>query len=257
MILRLLLILIVVTAAVLLVHWFLREDPKKVARHLRRGGMWAAVIAVLLLAATGRLHWLFALVASAIPFLGRLLSLLRFVPILSQLYTLVQNARAARAAGTSSAGGGVGGRSQVDSRYLRMSLDHDSGEMEGEVLQGAYAGKKLSELSESQLYELYEECHREDAESAALLQAYLDRVYGEDWRERVSSEPFAGGAAPSGGQMTPHEAREILGVADGATREQIVEAHRRLVQKFHPDRGGSTYLAAKINLAKDLLLKQD
>ncbi len=256
MILRLLLLLVVVSAAVLLVHWFLKEDPKKVARYLRRGGMWAAVAAVLLLAATGRLHWLFALVVSAIPFLGRVLSLLRFVPILSQVYTLIQNARAARGATTSSASGRSGGRSQVDSRYLRMSLDHDTGEMEGEVLQGSFTGKTLSQLSESQLYDLFEECQREDGESAALLQAYLDRVYGEGWQDRASG-PFQSAATAPGGQITREEACEILGVADDATRDEVIEAHRRLVQKFHPDRGGSTYLAAKINQAKDTLLRQD
>ncbi len=254
MILRLLVLFIVVAGAALLVHWILKEDPKKVARYLRRGAVWGAVIAVLLLTATGRLHWLFALVASAIPFLGRLLSLLRYVPILSQIYTLVQNTRAARAGTVGPGGAGSGGRSQVESRYLRMSLDHDSGELDGVVLGGQFVGQPLSALSEEQLIKLYEECHREDAESAALLQAYLDRTHGEEWREHVAAGASQAGYPPSGSQMSRQEASEVLGVADDATREQIIDAHRRLMQKLHPDRGGSTYLAAKINQAKDILL---
>jgi hypothetical protein len=253
-ILRLLLLFMVVAGAVLLVHWFLKEDPKKVARYLRRGALWTAVIAVLLMAATGRLHWLYALVASAVPFLSRLLSWFRYVPILSQIYTLVQNKRAARA-GTVGAGGV--GRSQVESRFLRMSLDHDSGELDGVVLEGQFIGKRLAELSEEQLIKLYEECHREDAESAALLLAYLDRTHGEEWRSHVGAGASQADRPPSASQMSRQEAYDILDVADDATRDQIIEAHRRLMQKLHPDRGGSTYLAAKINQAKDVLLETD
>ncbi len=251
---RLLLLFIAVAGAALLVHWFLNEDPKKVSRYLQRGAVWVAVIAVLLLAAAGRLHWLFALAASAVPFLGRLLSLLRYVPVLSQIYTLVQNTRAARAGTVGPGGAGSGGRSQVESLYLRMSLDHDSGELDGVVLAGQFIGKPLSELSEAQLMKLFEECHREDAESAALLQAYLDRKYGEAWREHAAAGASHAGQPPSGSQMSRHEACEVLGVGDDAKREQIIDAHRRLMQKLHPDRGGSTYLAAKINQAKDTLL---
>ncbi len=256
MILRLLLLFFAVVGAALLVHWFLKEDPQKVARYLRRGALWAAVIAVLLLAATGRLHWLFALLASTVPFLGRLLSLLRYVPIVSQIYTLIQNTRAARAASTGAGTAGSGGKSQVESRFLRMSLDHDSGELDGVVLEGRFVGKPLSELSWEQLITLFVEYRREDAESAALMEAYLDRTRGEEWREHVAAGGTQTDYGPTSSQMSDQEAREVLGVAEAATREQIIEAHRRLMQKIHPDRGGSTYLAAKINQAKDTLLSR-
>ncbi len=256
MIIRLLLLFIVVVGVLALVHWLLKENPKKVARYLRRGALWAAVIAVVLLAATGRLHWLYALIASMVPFFTRLLSLLRYVPILSHLYTLVQNARAARGAPSSIPGDATAGRrSQVETRYLRMTLDHDSGEMEGEVLHGSFEGVRLSSLGINELVKLFEECRREDEESAALLQAYLDRVHGEDWRQHAGAAGAQTETAPATGTMSEAEACEVLGVKPGAARDEVIDAHRRLVQKLHPDRGGSTYLTAKINQAKDVLLQ--
>ncbi len=57
-------------------------------------------------------------------------------------------------------------------------------------------------------------------------------------------------------QLTVAEARQILSVSASASREEIIGAHRRLIQKFHPDRGGNDYLASRINAAKALLLKQ-
>lgn len=245
---RLILLFIVVVLAVVFVNWLLKEDPKKVARFLKRGGLWLAIAAVLLLAATGRLNWVFAAVAAAIPFLMRLLALLRYVPILSQLYSQAQNARAA---GTQQAGSGAQGQtSQVTSRFLRMTLEHVTGAMDGEILSGQFAGHQLSELDLVQLKTLLQQYSQQDAESFALLEAYLDRVYGDEWREPGAEQ----NPGVSGGAMSEQEAREILGVKTAATKEEVIAAHRRLMQKLHPDRGGSTYLAAKINQAKDVLL---
>lgn len=250
---RLLLLFIAVVAAVLFVHWLLNEDPKLVAAKLRRGALWAVAGLLLLLAVTGRLHWLFALVGAAAPFVGRLLGLLRYVPLLSQLYSHYQNARSAQAAGV---GGNPGGpdTSHVRSKYLHMTLDHDSGEMDGEVLQGDLQGRRLSQLGLSDLLMLLDKYRADDSDSAALLQAFLDRYHGgwEHEGERARQQTNAGGGA----SMTREEAGQILGISAAASREEIVEAHRRLMQKLHPDRGGSDYLAAKINQAKDLLLGQ-
>ena len=124
--------------------------------------------------------------------------------------------------------------------------------LDGVVLEGSYQGRRLGELALDQLVDLLADCRAEDTQSATILEAYLDRVHGDGWREG-----FHGGRAHHGGEdahMTPAEAREILDVKADASRDEIIESHRRLMQKNHPDRGGSTYLAAKINQAKDVLL---
>ena len=113
---------------------------------------------------------------------------------------------------------------------------------------------KLEDLELGDLIALWAECRGEDAQSAAVLEAYLDRTQGEAWRE-AAAQGGAGPRAPAGaGAMSQDEACDILGLEPGAGRAAIHEAHRRLMQKVHPDHGGSNYLAAKINQAKALLL---
>ncbi len=145
--------------------------------------------------------------------------------------------------------------SDITTRYLKMTLDHDSGAMTGEVLEGAFAGRALSALSMDELVSLWRECMAADRESAAVLEAYLDREKGEAWRETAGASESASDA-PAGGriEMTPEEAYAVLGLEPGASAEEISEAHKRLMQKIHPDKGGSNYLAAKINEAKRVLL---
>jgi DnaJ-domain-containing protein 1 len=146
--------------------------------------------------------------------------------------------------------------------YLRMWLDHDSGAMSGQVLRGGFEGRMLNDLSLSELLILLDECLRDDQQSAVVLEAYLDRTQPDDWRSAGAGAGNAGsqagggsGGRTSGGAMTREEAYEILGLQPGATTEEIKDAHKRLMLKMHPDQGGSTYLAAKINQAKDLLMR--
>jgi hypothetical protein len=134
-----------------------------------------------------------------------------------------------------------------------MTLEHDSGAMVGEVLQGEHRGRRLGELSLSQLLALRDEC---DPQSLQLLDTWLDREHGDDWRQRAGAD----GARrepppPRNAAMDRNEAYDILGLEPGATVDEVRAAHRRLIQRLHPDRGGSTFLAAKINEAKRVLSK--
>ncbi|MEJ0044007.1 MAG: DnaJ domain-containing protein [Rhizomicrobium sp.] len=145
-----------------------------------------------------------------------------------------------------------GRTTSVRTAWLEMELDHDSGEMRGTVLRGAYAGKRLDELDRKALSELYAQAASDDAETKRLLEAWLDRAFGPDWRQDFEpSQPPPERAATG---MTRAEALKVLGLSDGATEEDIRAAHRRLMLQNHPDRGGTDYLASKINEAKDVLL---
>ena len=251
--LRLILLFAVVVATVVFVNWLLKEDPKRVAAALRRSALWAVAGLALLLVVTGRIPWLLGLIGAAVPVVARLLSLLRYVPIISQLYSHYQNASSAGAAAGGPGGGSTAGAaSHVRSKYLHMTLNHDSGDMDGEILQGDFQGRRLSQLGIQDLLSLLRTCQADDSDSAALLQAYLDRYHG-GWEQQGNqgqsrTEPGRASA------MSREEAGQILGIDPDAAADEIIKAHRRLMQKLHPDRGGSDYLAAKINQAKDLLL---
>ena len=150
----------------------------------------------------------------------------------------------------------AGGRgSTVRTAALEMTLDHDTGIIIGRVLAGSFEGRELDGLSETELVGLWEEI-RSDKESRDLLETYLDgRQPG--WRDAFDADTSAGerGAADPG-PMTEEEAYEILGLSPGAVEAEIVTAHRRLMKRVHPDQGGSTFLAAKINAAKAVLLRK-
>jgi len=147
----------------------------------------------------------------------------------------------------------IGTGSTVRSRFLRMQLDHDSGALTGDILRGSFAGRTLDELDEPDLFALREEVSG-DGESLALVEAYLDRRM-PGWRENVEGDTATGtGGAPDTSPMTDEQAYEILGLSSGASQTEIRAAHRRLMKKVHPDQGGSTFLATKINEAKDRLL---
>ena len=238
-------ILVVLLAVVLASKWLSSlpapQRTKARNRMLLYGGL--GLLAVLLI--TGRLHPLFAGLVALIPVARRLMSL-------AQIANTFNSFRK-RASG--SQGPAPGQTSDVETRFLRMSLDHDSGDLDGIVLEGPHEGRRLSELKLENLLDLLASCRSEDPNSAAVLEAYLERAHGDSWRGGDDSRD-SGRATDGGGRqgMDLTEARQILDVKADATREEIIEAHRSLMQKMHPDRGGSTFLAAKINQAKTTLL---
>lgn len=145
-----------------------------------------------------------------------------------------------------------GQRSRVRSHFLDMMLDHDSGALSGTIIAGPDAGRSLDDFD---LPALAAMMPRFDAESCALLESYLDRRFPA-WRQHAQGNAAAGERrATSSGKMTDEEAYQILGLQTGASRDDIGRAHRALMKKLHPDQGGSTYLAARVNEAKDTLLR--
>ncbi len=235
-------ILALLLGILLFISWYKRAPSGQQKRLRGRMLLFGGIGIVLLLLVTGHLNPIFALIVAALAFGQRILAVANMANMFKGFRNSMKGA----------AGPSEGNASDVETRYLRMSLDHDTGTMDGVVLEGAYRGRRLAELALDELMDLLTVCRAQDTQSATVLEAYLDRVHGDGWRDA-----FHGAGAGHGGDashMTPNEAREILGVGADANREEIIEAHRRLMQKNHPDRGGSTYLAAKINQAKDTLL---
>ncbi len=151
--------------------------------------------------------------------------------------------------GFSAPGGESGKETRVETATLAMSLDHETGAMSGQVRRGTYAGRWLADLGLEALLDILAECAADDPESVPLLEAWLDRTH-PDWREAAQQ----GRRRPADGKLTREEAFEVLGLQEGASEEEIRAAHRRLMRAVHPDQGGSAWLAARLNAARDLLL---
>ena len=229
-----LLALIVLAAVAFGIAWFLRANPSTLARLLR------PILVVL----------------GAIGVGGLLIFGLRFLPgLLPELMGLagvVIAALIARAARHRPSGGfsspGAGQRTEVRTAFLQAWIDHATGDVGGTVLSGRLAGRTLDSLSDGDLLGLHAECVS-DPDSLKVLEAYLDHRLGGDWRDARRPPP----AGPRG-DMSRGEALAVLGLAEGATADEVRAAHRRLIQRMHPDVGGSADLAARINRAKDVLL---
>jgi hypothetical protein len=144
-----------------------------------------------------------------------------------------------------------GQSTSVRTSWLEMELDHDTGDMRGTILKGDHAGRRLDQLGKDALVQFYQTVAQDDPETARLLEAYLDRTFG-DWRPSAAQEDSQPARATTG--MSRAEALKVLGLEEGAIADDIRAAHRRLMLQNHPDKGGTDYIAAKINEAKDVLL---
>jgi len=240
----------VLLLALYLFNWFANAKPGQVLN----SGKWIVaglgLLVAVALIATGRFSLIWAALFGLMPWIGR-------INMLRNLW------KAAK-------GPSAGKSSSVSTRFFDMTLDHDSGAMDGRIKEGPFVGRMLSELDEGERIDLAREVAREDAQSMRILEAYLDRTHGPDWRAAFGGDDgdrsgsyeggFGGSAGRSGGgsggdsAMTEDEAWRVLGLSPGAGAQEIKDAHRRLMKVVHPDVGGSDYMASKVNEAKRLLL---
>lgn len=212
-------------------HGFTKADPKKLVPIMRTSGGIGALAGAAFLAARGQ-------VGLALPLGFAGLSLLGWIPGAASLGRRMNRS--------------TGQISRVRSPFIEMELDHDTGTIRGRVLAGRLEGVTLDALDVPALLSLLAEI---DEESRALLMAYLDRREPA-WRENAQDSAAADARPPSGGKMTEQEAYQVLGLQPGASAKDIGRAHRALMKKLHPDQGGSTFLAARVNEAKDILLRR-
>lgn len=226
--------LVILVVFALGIAWFLRARPSALAKILR----------IVLVVVGGLGIGIFLIFG------------LRFLPgLLPELFGLaglLVTGLIARALRNRPSGGfsspGHGQRTEVRTSFLQAWIDHGSGDVGGTVLAGRFAGRTLDALSDVELLELRGECAA-DPDSLRVLEAYLDRRLGADWRTKQQAPPRGPRT-----DMTREEALAVLGLKEGATADEIRAAYRRLIQRMHPDVGGSADLAARINRAKDVLL---
>ena len=235
---RVILLLVIVFTLVVLVRRAQQQPPHKRRAAYLQIIVGSALIGVVILTLMGKMHWVGAALT------GLLVAARQLLPVLVRLLPALGGLRASGARSSSK-------QSEVASRIIKMTLDHDSGDLSGVVLESTFKGWLLSELNRQQLDELLSYCQHEDTDSAQLLASYLEQRFPEDAQDREETDRGGeNGASPS----SRAEALAVLGLQDDATEEDIIAAHRALIQKCHPDRGGNDYLAAKINQAKDQLL---
>jgi hypothetical protein len=224
--------LLILLGVLALLRLYTTAHPAKVATAIRRTAFCFAILGVALLILQVPLGSVFLAIAGLLPML------LRWGALWPRADGFAQKSK--------------DGISQIETRYLRMTLDHDTGTLDGRVLAGRHHDRRLADLTLDQLLEVRAECRLDDPDGLPLIEAYVDRIHGTGWRATDSAGQGSGDNAS--GVMTRAEAYEVLGLKPGAPEAEIQAAHHRLMKKIHPDQGGSNYLAAKINQAKDLLL---
>jgi len=218
---------------ILAIRQFGRISPASAAKIVRKGGAALGVLGAALLALTGRFRLASILTGVMLGWAGR--------------------SRVDPFAAAFGAGARPGRVSTARSATIEMRLDHASGAVSGWVLAGPFQGRALDELARPDCLNLLAACRRDDPEGARLLEAYLDRRFAR-WRDADEGQDETRRQAR--GAMTREEAYETLGLPQGASAEEIVRAHRSLMMKLHPDHGGSTLLAARVNQAKEVLLSR-
>jgi hypothetical protein len=228
-------------------RWFSTAGPKTLVKTFKWLLIGSIIAIALFFLKTGRVAWAIAALPALLPWFIR-------------LRRAARTAKAFRRMSQRGGGRPSGQTSAVNTRYLHMELDHDSGAMWGTVVSGAHTGSDLHDLNDVTIVQLLAECRSNDPESAQILEAYLDRQR-PNWRNTDGAHQNHntnrdGLANSTSGTMSHDEAYEVLGLEGGAPMDAVREAHRRLIAHLHPDKGGSTFLATKVNQAKDVLLNE-
>jgi DnaJ domain len=230
----LLLGLLTLAGAVLMLRTYASASPASLTRAVRRTAIVSAMLGAVLLLLRLPLGVMFVGIGAILPFT------LRWRALWPDFGAPLNQPR--------------GKTSRIDTRHLRMALDHDSGALDGLVLAGRHRDQLLSKLTLEQLLEVRAECIADDPQGVPLIEAYLERIHGTTWREKEPGRQSSDDTSPKRAVMTREEAFAVLGLAPTASDAEIRETYHRLIMKLHPDHGGSDYLAAKINQARDVLL---
>lgn len=233
------LLILAIILVFLAIKKFKTLPPADAKKFLFKLAIYAAAGIFVLAAITGRVHWLMGILGAMVPLAQRLW---RVFNTIKWLKGNIPNQGADKQKDPQ-----AGQQSEVTTPYLHMRLHLDSGKMFGDVLDGPQKGESLERLNLQQLLTLYEFYQEHHSGSAKLLASYLNH-YHPDWQQTET---------PSlNGKMSIDQAHEILGLQPPIDVDTVRQAHRRLIQKLHPDRGGSSYLASQINRAKDILLEE-
>lgn len=224
-------------AVLVALFWLFRRwralPPEKRNNRLLQALVYGALILCVLAVITGRLHWLGAVLAGVVA-LAKIgfTTALRFLPFVNVLRrnSLLNNP-------------------VFKTQFLKVQLDLKTGQISGIVLKGPHEGEDISQLNKEQLKALEQHYQERDKPSCYLIRVILQRA-GKTYHEDSKHGNFSSVAAPS-----VDEALQILGLEKNPSKEAVVKAHRSLMQKLHPDRGGNDYLASRVNLAKEILIK--
>lgn len=244
---KLLLLLTAVAVIWYSYRWWKNEDPDKRNKSLWTYGLWGLAAVLILLTVSGRAHWITGAIGALLPMVKAML------PQLQRLLPFAMQWRKNQAQ-----------QGQLTGEWVKLKVDPLTGVMDGLVLKGSFEGQALSALSESQLKTLLGDCLDNEMKSTQLLATFLQHSYGEQWQTTFaevlqqhsaqSQQQASSGAA--NGPLSVKDAYEVLGVNEDSTKEEVLKAYKSMMQKVHPDRGGSDYLTRLVSEAKDLLLKR-
>ena len=229
MFIRLLLALIALVGVMAFLGWYGKASASQRNDAIKQVILYGVAIALLLLVVTGRIPWLFAIISATIPFWRKLMAARNMLGLFEKL------------------SGKKFTTASFTTDWLALKFDIVSRAIDGEVRQGEFTGQMLSQLTENQIQSLLAACQT-DRQSVAAIHAFM-RVKNTAWSQESSQQNTS-----ADNTMSRSQAFEILGLESNASNEEVGKAHKRLMQKLHPDRGGSSYLATQINLAKDTLL---